>query len=38
MANTWAVEAEERDRQLDEEHRRGIPAEDVFRHVREALQ
>jgi hypothetical protein len=36
MANIWAVEAEERDRQLDGEHRLEIPAEDVFRRVRES--
>jgi Putative addiction module component len=38
MANTWAEEAEQRDRQLDEAQNPGIPAEDVFRRVRESLQ
>ena len=38
VASVWAEEAERRDRAMDDGQTPGIPAQQVFQRVREALQ
>lgn len=38
VAETWAKEAERRDRAMDDSEETGIPAAEVFRKIRASLQ